>query len=118
MIPHAWERLNETLELLRGFTCPTVLRYTLVPKLNMRSPEGYARLAVKAEPTYQEPKAAMSVGYARGRFGYGEMAHHPEIAAFAARIAEASGYNVIDEQPQSSIVLLSRREKPIKFYPE
>jgi tRNA wybutosine-synthesizing protein 1 len=112
----SWSKLQDSLELLQSFNCPTVLRYTLVPKLNMHNPEGYARLVAKSNPTYQEPKAAMSVGYARQRFGYTEMAHHKDIQTFAMRLSEETGYRIIDEQWQSSIVLLSRLDKAIKLY--
>jgi tRNA wybutosine-synthesizing protein 1 len=116
LIPGGWERLNESLELLRSFSCPTVLRHTLVPKLNMHNPGGYARLAELSDATYVEPKAAMSVGYARKRFGYDEMAWHKDIRGFAEDLSAASGYGIIDEQPLSSIVLLSRLEKPIMLF--
>ncbi len=116
MIPDAWERLHETLELLESFSCPTVLRHTLVPRLNMHNPEGYAKLAELSNATYLEAKAAMSVGSARSRFSYDEMAWHRDIRAFAEELANASGYNILDEEPLSSIVLLSRLEKPIKLF--
>ncbi len=116
LIPGGWGRLMETLELLNSFKCPTVLRHTLIPGFNMHSPNGYARLAERAGATYLEPKAAKSVGFARSRFGYGEMAWHRDIRRFAEELARESGYNIIDEQPQSSIVLLSRLNKPIKLY--
>ena len=106
----------ETLELLDSFSCPTVLRHTLVPKLNMVKPEGYARLAELSNATYMEPKAAMSVGAARERFGYGEMAWFEDIQRFAEELAHASSYEIIDEHRWSSIVLLSRHEKPIRLY--
>ncbi len=116
MIPGAWGKLMETLDLLQSFSCPTVLRHTLVPKLNMRNVEGYARLAERSNATYIEPKAAMSVGAARGRFGYDEMAWHSEIRRFAEELSRTSGYKVIDEQSISSVVLLSRMERPIRLY--
>ena len=106
----------ETLELLDSFRCPTVLRHTLVPKLNMRNPEGYARLAELANATYVEPKAAMSVGAARERFGYDEMAWFEDIQRFAEELAAASSYEIVDEHRRSNIVLLSRLDKPIKLY--
>jgi len=93
-----------------------VLRHTLVPGLNMVDPAGYARLAERADATYLEPKAAMSVGFARRRFGYGEMAWHSDVRAFAEALAAESGYRIVDEQPLSSIVLLSRQGKPRKLY--
>jgi len=116
LVPDGWRRLMETLELLNSFNCPTVLRHTLVPGLNMHSPAGYAKLASIADATYLEPKAAKSVGFARRRFGYDEMAWHRDIRAFAEELAKMSGYRILDEQPQSSIVLLSRLEKPKKLY--
>jgi tRNA wybutosine-synthesizing protein 1 len=116
IVPDGWHRLMKTLELLNSFGCPTVLRHTLVPKLNMVDVDGYARLAARADATYLEPKAAKSVGFARRRFGYDEMAWHEDVASFARELAEKSGYRVVDEHPPSSVVLLSRLRKPTKFY--
>ena len=36
-IPNAWKKLNETLELLPSFKCPTVIRITLACGLNMKN---------------------------------------------------------------------------------
>jgi wyosine [tRNA(Phe)-imidazoG37] synthetase (radical SAM superfamily) len=69
-----------------------------------------------SDATYLEPKAAMSVGYARNRFRYEEMAWHDDIRMFAEALAQESGYNILDEQPMSSIVLLSRLPKPKKLF--
>jgi len=116
LVPDGWEKLKETMEVLRSFSCPTVLRHTLVPELNMVNPVGYARLAELSDAMYLEPKAAMSVGYARRRFAYDEMAWHEDVRAFAEQLAAESGYNILDEQPASAIVLLSRLKEPKKLY--
>ncbi len=116
MVPDAWGKVMETLDLLHSFRCPTVIRQTLVPKLNMNNVRGYAKLTLRAEPTYIEPKGAMSVGFARQRFAYDEMANFEQIKAFAGKLSEETGYSAIDEQYESNIVLLSRREKPINLY--
>jgi len=116
LVPDGWSRLQKTLDLLGSFSCPTVLRHTLLPKFNMDNPAGYARLAQRAEPAYLEPKAAMSVGYARRRFGYEEMAWHKDVRAFAEALAAESGYRILDEQPLSLVVLLSRLDRPKKLY--
>jgi tRNA wybutosine-synthesizing protein 1 len=118
MISEAWNNHLETLELLDSFKCPTVLRNTLVPKLNMHNAKGYAKLANLANATYIEPKAAMSVGAARERFGYKDMAWHEDIRRFAQEIATESSYKIIDEHKGSSIVLLSQLDKPKKLYKE
>ncbi|MGQ9531031.1 MAG: 4-demethylwyosine synthase TYW1 [Candidatus Bathycorpusculaceae bacterium] len=114
-IPKAWEKLNETLSLLSSFKCPTVIRITLVRGLNMTNIEEYAKLVRKAEPTYVEPKAYMYVGFSRLRLGYEHMPNYHEIQEFAAKLAEETGYKIIDESVDSRVVLLSRLERPIKF---
>jgi tRNA wybutosine-synthesizing protein 1 len=113
--PRAWEKLNETLELLPSFKCPTVIRTTLVHGLNMTNIKGYAKLVEKANPTYIEPKAYMHVGFSRLRLRYERMPSHQEIREFAMQIAKETGYNIIDESKESRVVLLSKLEKPIRF---
>ncbi|MHA1743757.1 MAG: 4-demethylwyosine synthase TYW1, partial [Candidatus Heimdallarchaeota archaeon] len=39
LIPDGWERLNESLELMRSLSCRTVIRMTLVKGMNMKNPE-------------------------------------------------------------------------------
>jgi len=43
------------------------------------------------------------------------MPTHPEIREFAAQMSTEMGYNILDEAPESRVVLLSRLEKPIKL---
>jgi len=114
-ILEAWKKLNETLALLPSFKCPTVLRLTLARHLNMGHPAGYARLIERASPTYVEPKAYMHVGFSRLRLGFENMPTHEEIRDFALRLAEETGYNILDEAPESRVVLLSKLEKPKKL---
>jgi len=83
--------------------------------LNLEHPELYAQLIKKANPTYVEPKAYMHVGFSRLRLGFENMPTHLEIREFATQLAKEMGYNILDESPQSRVVLLSRLEKPIKL---
>lgn len=110
----AWEKLNETLGLLPSFRCPTVIRMTLVKDLNMSNIEEYAKIVEKANPTYIEAKAYMHIGFSGLRLGFERMPTHDEVKTFARKLAQKSGYKVIDEAPESRVVLLSRMEKPIK----
>lgn len=115
IMPDAWEKINDTLGLLRSFSCPTVIRITVVRGLNMGRVGEYAKLIEKANPTYVEPKAYMHVGFSRLRLGYESMPSHGEVREFAFNLAEATGYKVIDEANESRVMLLSRLEKPLKF---
>ncbi|MCW3995590.1 MAG: 4-demethylwyosine synthase TYW1 [Candidatus Bathyarchaeota archaeon] len=112
--PSAWEKLNETLGLLPSFRCPTVLRMTLVRERNMGLIEEYAKLVEKANPTYIEAKAYMHIGFSGLRLGFDSMPMHGEVKAFAAELAQKTGYRVIDEAPESRVVLLSRLQRPIQ----
>ncbi|MEM3550996.1 MAG: 4-demethylwyosine synthase TYW1 [Candidatus Bathyarchaeia archaeon] len=114
IIPNAWEKLNQTLEILNSFSCPTVIRITAVRGLNMADVEEYAKLIEKANPTYIEPKAYMHVGFSRLRLGYDSMPSHKEIREFALQLARETGYTLIDESVESRVALLSRLEKPVK----
>jgi tRNA wybutosine-synthesizing protein 1 len=114
LFPGAWTKLNETLGLLQSFRCPTVLRMTLVKEHNMSLVDEYAKLVEKANPTYIEAKAYMHIGFSNLRLGFDRMPMHGEIKDFAAQLAEKTGYKVINEAPESRVVLLSRLEKPIQ----
>ncbi|HID90390.1 TPA: 4-demethylwyosine synthase TYW1 [Candidatus Bathyarchaeota archaeon] len=115
LLPDGWRRLNETLGLLHSFRCPTVIRITLVRGLNLKDAEGYAKLVSKANPLYVEPKAAMAVGFFERRLPRGAMPTHTEVRGFAERLAELTGYNVVDESPPSRVVLLSRLKRPMEL---
>ncbi len=107
--------MNETLTFLPTFKCPTVLRMTLVKGLNMENVDEYARLVEKAAPTYVEAKAYMHVGFSGLRLGFDNMPSHKEVYDFALRLSEKTGYKILDEAADSRVVLLSRKDKAIRF---
>lgn len=113
-IEGAWRCFNESLESLGSFKCPTTLRLTLVRHLNMADPEGYARLVERASPTYVEAKGYVYVGMSRRRLEFENMPSHNEIKAFAQKLAELTGYNLVGEAEESRVVLLSTLERPMK----
>lgn len=111
-VPNAWESLNETLELLPSFRCPTVIRMTLVRGHNMEDIEGYAKLVEKAKPTYIEAKAYMHIGFSNLRLGFDSMPKHEKVYDFAVQLAEKTGYKIVNEAVESRVVLLSTSGKP------
>jgi tRNA wybutosine-synthesizing protein 1 len=113
----AWKRLSESLELLKSFKCPTVIRMTLARSFNLKDAEGYSKLILKGESTYVEPKAAMNVGYGfqTGRMKHENMPRHSEILEFSRELSRLTGYRILDDVLKSEVVLMSRLEKPMRF---
>jgi tRNA wybutosine-synthesizing protein 1 len=114
-IPNGWENIMRSMELIKSFSCPTVIRLTLVRELNLKKVEDYAKIAEKANPTYVEPKAAMSLGGFQYRLSSTHMPSFEEILEFGKRMSELTSLKIIDASEPSRIVLLSRLDKPIKL---
>jgi len=115
--PDNWSRLLRSLELMRTFSCPTVIRITLVKDVNMLDPEGYSKLIELAEPTYIEAKAYMHLGFSVKRLKRSNMPAHEEVRAFSQELVNLTGYRIIDESPPSRVVLLSKLKQPKKIAP-
>lgn len=114
-IPNGWEKIMQSIELIKSFSCPTVIRLTLVRELNLKKVEDYAKIIEKANPTYVEPKAAMSLGGFQYRLSSTNMPSFEEILEFSKKICELTSLKIIDTSESSRIVLLSRLDKPIKL---
>jgi len=115
LIPKAWEKLNETLELLPSLDTRTVIRHTLVKNWNLGYEKEYAKLDMKANPWFIEPKGYMFLGYSRQRMTLANMPSHEEIKKFGEKLAELTGYKIEAERKDSRVVLLGReKERRIK----
>jgi len=108
MIKDFWERVMQSMSLLKQFQCNTVMRLTLSKRLNFMDPQGYATFADRFEPKFIECKAFMAVGGSRKAMKYEQMPLHSEIQEFAAEIERHSSYRIVDEKSDSRVVLLSR----------
>ncbi len=107
-ITNAWERLNKSLDLLSTFSCPTVIRMTLVKERNMHNIPNYAKLLDKAGPTFIECKSYMHVGGSVRRLAKSNMPHMKDIQQFAEELSKQTGYTVTKEDKVSRVVLLAR----------
>lgn len=106
----SWDKIQESLALAKEFK-RSCFRLTLVKNVNMINPEGYAEIIKKADPSFVEAKAYMWVGHSRERLEQKNMPLHEEIVEFAKQIAEASGWKIIDEKPESRVVLLMKEDR-------
>jgi len=105
-----WQRLNKTLGLMPRLKTRTVIRITLMKGINMKNEKGYADLIKKAGPMFIELKAYMFIGSSRKRLLEKNMPFHEDVKEFAKRIAELSGYKLIDEKKESRVVLLAKED--------
>ncbi len=111
-LANSWDRILESLKVMRSLKCRRVIRLTLVKGLNMKDPLKYAELISIAKPDFIEPKAFMSVGYARKRLPYDAMPYHHEVKAFSLKLAELTGYKLINEKADSRVCLLASKSAP------
>jgi tRNA wybutosine-synthesizing protein 1 len=115
-----WEKINESLSLMKQKNSRTVIRTTLVKGENMFKPEGYAELIKKASPDFVEIKAYMHLGFSRLRLDRSAMPTHVEVLEFAQTLAKYLGYEIADESEISRVVLLSKdgKKSPVKKIPD
>ncbi len=112
-----WEAVHNTLELLPSLDTRTVIRHTLVDGWNLGWEKEYANLDSIAEPMFIEPKSYVLVGSSRERMTIKNMAKHESIKSFSESLAHELGYDIIDERPDSRVVLISKpgEDPKIKF---
>ncbi len=110
VIKDAWEKVNQSLELMKGMKCRTVLRATVVKGINDDKWDEYAKIALKAEPDFIEVKSYMCIGFSRERgLRLDNMPKHAEIREHAQKLADEMGYKVKDEKEDSRVALLSKK---------
>jgi tRNA wybutosine-synthesizing protein 1 len=111
LITDGWQKIQQTLEMMPSLSSRTVIRHTLVKGWNMDPafiPE-YARLIAKAQPTFIEAKGYVFVGGSRNRMHFDNMPSHEDVQRFARSLADATGYTVTKEKPDSLVVLLEKQ---------
>ena len=115
MINDSWRKINETLELMPSLDSRKAIRVTVVKGFNDKYPEKYAELIEKSETDFIEVKGYMFVGGSRERLSLENMPRHDYVKEFAEQINKELGYDYVDEQPASRVVLYSSGKKDLKI---
>jgi tRNA wybutosine-synthesizing protein 1 len=105
-IENGWNKLNKSLSLLNSFKSRKVIRMTCVNSHNMINPQEYADIINRSEPDYVEVKAYMFVGSSRDRLQLDHMPSFDAVKDFAAEVARFCGREIINEAPESRVVLI------------
>ncbi|MFH0875628.1 MAG: 4-demethylwyosine synthase TYW1 [archaeon] len=111
----SWEKIMDSISLLKKFSCRKTIRLTLVKDLNMIYPEKYAEIISQAGADFIEVKGYVWVGYSRKRLGEKSMPSHNEIVEFGKEICLHSGLKIVDEKPESRVVLLMKEDTRSKI---
>jgi tRNA wybutosine-synthesizing protein 1 len=110
-LPDEWERVNESLKLMKEFKeSRTVFRMTMVKDLNMKDPEGYSKLIKIAEPHFVELKGYSHLGESKFRLKRENMPSVQELDDFAGKILKNTGYIVKSIDKVSRVVIMVRDE--------
>ena len=104
----AWERLLESLAIVRDLRTRRVVRHTLVRGWNLGWVDQYADLDAIARPDFIEPKGYVYMGKSRQRLGRDHVPEHEEIRRFARELSDRTGYALLDESEESKVCLLGR----------
>lgn len=105
-VEDSWHSVQESLSLLSQRR--SVIRITLVAGWNDRYPERYGRMIQDSAPTFVEVKGYMHLGYSRKRLRRENMPEYTHVWDFARAIVACSGYQIVDKNALSRVVLLGR----------
>lgn len=108
-----WERLNKTLSLTAKIPTRRVIRFTVIKGLNDDEKHfpRYAKLFEKSKADFIEVKAYMWLGYSRKRLKIENMPNHHDISRLSKKLLEyLPDYEYMDEQEESRIVVLKRKD--------
>jgi tRNA wybutosine-synthesizing protein 1 len=115
-VPDAWERVHQSLDLLKEFKrCRTIFRMTLVKGLNLKDPSGYAKLILRTQPMFVELKGYSWLGESQKRLPMDAMPTMDELEAFAQEITKLTGYTIRTRDPVSRVIVMVKDEETWRF---
>jgi len=109
----AFEKLEQTLELLPSLDTRTVCRHTLIKNESLGYHEDYARLDNIADPDFIEAKGYVYVGNSQNNLSIENMPTHQEVLDFSNKLAPLVGRKVLSERSESRVALIGKEMIPI-----
>ncbi len=108
----AWDRLIRSLELYSKLDTRKVLRITLIKGINDAGDyiDKFAELIEIGKPDFIEVKAYMHLGMSQKRLHKENMPDHDYVKKWTMKLIERIPYVYEDEQYESRIVLLKRKD--------
>tara|TARA_Y100000590_G_scaffold290094_1_gene326549 strand:- start:487 stop:1506 length:1020 start_codon:yes stop_codon:yes gene_type:complete len=115
----AWERWNETLEMLDELDTRTVLRVTLIKDWNdsEKMITGFRSMFERSNVHFVELKSYMHIGRSTNRLEHENMVEMSDVRKFSENIVTNSDrFYIMDESEISRIVVLQNRKRFTERY--
>lgn len=110
----AWERWNQSLDILSRINTRTVLRITLIRNYNdmHENIKEFSDILRKGDPHFIEVKSYMHIGMSTQRLERESMLTMPEIKSYCnSLINQLCGYHIMDESEISRIIVLQNESR-------
>jgi tRNA wybutosine-synthesizing protein 1 len=122
---NAWDKFEETIDLLPSLDTRIVCRHTLMKGINMsdKNIEEFAKLDLRADPDFIENKGYVFVGHSRENLAAENMPSHEDIMDFSNKIAPLTNRLVLSDSRPSRVALVGTEMSPMqipiatKFFP-
>jgi tRNA wybutosine-synthesizing protein 1 len=123
---NAWDKFEETIDLLPSLDTRIVCRHTLMKGINMsdKNIEEFAKLDLRADPDFIENKGYVYVGHSRENLAAENMPSHEDIMDFSNKIAPLTARKVLSDSKPSRVALVGTEMSPMqipiatKFFPD
>ena len=109
----AFEKLEQTLELLPSLDTRTVCRHTLIKGESLGHWKDYARLDNIADPDFIEAKGYIYVGNSQSNHTIENMPSHDEVMDFSRNLAPLVGREVLSDRRESRVALIGKEMIPV-----
>ncbi len=111
----AWERFDETIDLLPSLDTRIVCRHTLIKGKNMapKHVEQFAALDNRANPDWIEAKGYVYVGHSRENLSIDNMPSQENVMEFSNALAPLTNRKVLDDSSPSRVALIGNEIVPI-----
>ena len=111
----AWNKFEETVDLLPSLDTRIVARHTLIKGENMsdENVKEYAALDNRADPDWIECKGFVFIGHSREVLSIDNMPSHDDILNFANALAPLTGRELLDDSRPSRVALVGHEKIPL-----
>ncbi|HLD19090.1 MAG TPA: hypothetical protein VJB90_03710, partial [Candidatus Nanoarchaeia archaeon] len=108
-----WDRLKKSLQWLSTISekTRTVVRLTIIKDVTAQYAKEFSELVNLAQPTYLEVKSYMHLGASKKRYSKENMGKHQDVVEFCKQLAGLTGYQLIDDQEISKVVLMMKEDR-------